>query len=91
MLPFLKHRQEAVADSDDMLDNRLNRKPDDDAEYDMFDAVAHDLMTGIKKDDFRMVRGALSSLWDHFKAQDEYQDREMEEQAKMVGQARVGP
>lgn len=76
MLPFLKNRQEAVADSDDMLDNRLVRKPDTD-DYDMFDAVAHDLMTGIKKDDFKMVRGALSSLWDHFKAQDEDQDRAM--------------
>ncbi len=74
MLPFLKNRDDGVGVGP--VETR-ERKPDEDPEYGMLDAVAEDLLEAVKKGDVELVKAALVSLCQHIQEQDAEQDQSM--------------
>lgn len=76
MLPFLKNRDDGAAS---MPMETKERSPDEDASYDMLDAVAEDLLMAIEKKDKSLLKSALSALCDHLQDMDSQQDQSMME------------
>ncbi len=73
MLPFLKNRDDdgvGVGPSES-----IKRKPDEDKEMDMLDAVCQDMLLAIDKHDKALLKSALSSLCQHIQYLDEEQDQ----------------
>ncbi len=73
-LPFLKNRDDGVGVGPV---EAIERKPDEEGDYDMLDAVAEDMMAAFKSGDVKALKEALEALVDHVKAQDVVQDEEM--------------
>ena len=71
MLPFLKHKQEAIAGGPD---DEIMRKPDEEEDYEMLDAIAEDILTAVSKKDVKLLKEALTSLVEHIKEEDKEQD-----------------
>lgn len=63
MLPFLKDKKEGSMSSSAVPD-KVQRKPDEDAEYDTFHAVAEDLINAIKAHDVPGCAEALRAAFD---------------------------
>lgn len=76
MIPFLKKKQEASVSMGP--DETQMRKPDDDMNFEMLDAVAEDMMEAFHKKDSRLLKMALEALVDHIKSEDEIQDQSLE-------------
>ncbi len=74
MLPFLKNRDDGVGVGPV---ETITRTPDDDAGFDMLDAVAEDILMAVANKDKLMLKGALESLVSHIQDQDVEQDEEM--------------
>lgn len=72
MLPFLKRKQEASYS--ESVDDEVTRKPDNEPEYDMLDAIAEDMLAAVSKKDVNLLKDALRSLLDHARAEDYEQD-----------------
>lgn len=72
MLPFLKNRDDGAGVGPI---ETVERKPDEDSEFDMIDAIAEDLLKAIEKKDVSMVKEALASLVQHIQDQDADQDQ----------------
>lgn len=62
MLPFRKNQDDGVGVGPV---ETLERKPDDDAEYAMLDAVAEDMMAAFKSGDVKALKEALEALCEH--------------------------
>ncbi len=75
MIPFLKTKQEAGVS---MPDEVKMRKPDEEGGFDMLDAIVEDMLLAFEKKDKSLLYGALESLIDHIKEEDEIQDAGME-------------
>ncbi len=75
MLPFLKNRDDSAASGPI---ESIERKSDEDAEYDMLDAIAEDLMAAMQKKDKGLLKEALQALIDHVQSADEIQDADVE-------------
>ena len=71
MLPFLKHKQEAIAGGPD---DEIMRKPDEEEEYEMLDAIAEDILAAVGKKDVKLLKEALTSLVEHIKEDDRIED-----------------
>lgn len=76
MLPFLKNRDEGGMSGPAEV---VERKPDDDGEYDMLDAIAEDLLSAVEKKDKSLLKSALSALCEHLQSMDSQQDQSMME------------
>lgn len=74
MLPFLKNREEGGMSGPI---ESVERKPDEDAAYDMLDAVAEDFLLAIEKKDKKLLKEALSALCEHLQDTDEKQDQSL--------------
>ena len=74
MLPFLKNRQEGGAAA---AVETKERKPDEPSEYDMFDAVAEDILLAVEKKDKSLLKDALSAFADHLQDMDQEQDQQL--------------
>lgn len=61
MLPFLKHSKEA---SVSIPAEPVKRKPDDEAEYDMLESAAEDLISAIHSKDVKAVCSALKAAFE---------------------------
>lgn len=67
MLPFLKYRDDGVAQGPV---ETIERKPDEDKELDMLEAVASDFLQAVEKKDTKLLAAALSALCDHISSMD---------------------
>lgn len=77
MIPFLKHKKEAAMSGPDEV---LERKPDEDKEFDLLDAVVSDMMEAFEKKDKGLLKYALEALMEHMEEVDEIQDEELLEE-----------
>lgn len=77
-LPYLKNRDDGVGVGPI---ETLERKPDEDQDFDMLDAVAEDMMDAFKKSDKKALKEALQAFVDHIQTADEAQDAAMAPQA----------
>ena len=73
MLPFLKNKDDGVGQGPV---ETVERKPDDDSDYALLDAVAEDILKAIEKKDAKGLKSALSSLCDYIQDQDTEQDEQ---------------
>jgi tRNA A37 N6-isopentenylltransferase MiaA len=73
MLPYLKNRDDGVGQGPV---ESIQRKHDEDAGFDMLDAVAEDLMDAIERKDKKRLRAALEAFADHIQSTDEVQDQQ---------------
>lgn len=74
MLPFLKDRHEGSMSSPV---ESIKREPDEGSEsFEMLDAVVDDMLEAVKKNDKRLLKGALEALIEHIQSADEIQDQE---------------
>jgi hypothetical protein len=55
----------------------LKRKPDEEPDYEMLDAVAEDILHAVETKDARLLKEALSSLIDHIQDLDEVADKQL--------------
>ncbi len=76
MLPFLKNRDDGVGSGPI---ESVERKPDEDKDYDMLDAVAEDLLLAVDKNDKKLLKDALGALCQHIRDMDQEQDEGMGE------------
>lgn len=74
MLPFLKYRDDGVGQGPV---ETVERKPDEDKELDMLDAVASDFLQAFEKKDKKLLKEALSAFRDHILEEDKEQDQSM--------------
>lgn len=75
MLPFLKNRDDGVAQGPV---ETIRRKPDEgEDDYSMLDAVAEDILAAIERKDKKLLKEALSALVEHIESSDEDQDEQM--------------
>lgn len=75
MIPFLKNKREASMAT---VDETKMRKPDEDAEFDLIDAVVEDMLEAVHKKDKRLLKAALEALIHHIQAEDELEDAHAE-------------
>jgi len=76
MIPFLKKKQEAsISEGPDEV---KIRKPDEEAEFGLLDAVVEDILEAIQSKDKGLLKSALAALIDHIKEEDEIQDESLE-------------
>ena len=69
MLPFLKHNQDAAASGP--ID-KMERKPDEGAEYDVLESAAEDLIHAVHSKDVKAATAALRAAIDlHFQSNEE--------------------
>lgn len=61
MIPFLKHKKEA---SVSMPADKIERKPDEGAEYDPVEAAAEDLCKAIKAEDYKAAAAAIRAAFE---------------------------
>lgn len=71
-LPFLKRNKEASMSAPI---ESMERKPDQEQDFSMLDAVADDLMEAVKTDNKQLLKDALESLVAHIQSMDEDQDQ----------------
>ncbi len=76
MLPFLKNRDDGVGSGPI---ESVERKPDEDKDYDMLDAVVEDLLLAIDKHDKKLLKEALTALCQHIQDMDQEQDQSIGE------------
>lgn len=76
MLPFLKDRHEGAMSGPV---ESIKRDPDEEQDYEMLDAICHDMMEAFEKKDKKLLKATLEALLEHIKEQDEIQDDSMEE------------
>ena len=74
MLPWLKRNTDASASAPI---EKVERKPDQESDFSMLDAVATDMLAALKADDHKALVQALESLVTHIQTQDEEQDKEV--------------
>ncbi len=74
MIPFLKDRHEGGASGS--VDQTLRRDPDEDASFEMIDAIVEDMLEAFQKKDKKLLKGALEALVEHIQDQDQAQDVE---------------
>ncbi len=72
MIPFLKKKQEAAISTP--VDEVKMRKPDEDAEFELLDVIAEDLMDAIEHRNVNALKQCLLALVEHIKEEDEIQD-----------------
>lgn len=72
-LPYLKNRDDGLGVGPI---EKIERKPDEEADFDMLDAVAEDMMDAFKKSDKKGLKMALEALVDHIQMADQAQDAE---------------
>jgi len=72
MLPFLKNKDDASMGSED--EPTKKRKPDNEEEFGMLDAIAEDLLSAFEKKDKGMLKSALEALCEYVREEDEEQD-----------------
>ena len=73
MLPFLKNKDEGGTSAPV---SSVKRKPDEDASFDMLDAVAEDMLAAYEKKDKERLKAALGALCDYIRMEDIEQDQE---------------
>ena len=73
MLPFLKHSQDA---SVSMPSDTITRKPDEEKEYDVFEACAEDLINAIHSKDVKGVAEALKAAFELADSEPHYEGQE---------------
>lgn len=74
MIPFLKNKQEPAISGP--VDEIKTRKSDEDAEFDLINVIAEDIMESIDRRNVRGLKECLQALIDHIKYEDEIQDHE---------------
>lgn len=72
MLPFLKHKQDGSMSAPV---EKMERKPDEEAEYDPMESAAEDLMHAVHSKDIKGIAAALRASHDLHNSQfdEEYQ------------------
>ncbi len=73
MLPFRKNQDDGVGVGPIAT---IERKPDEDKEFDMVDAVAEDILMAVEKKDKALLKEALGALVSHIQDLDQEQDTE---------------
>ena len=73
MLPFLKNNNEGAASGPPEPEVREH-----DEDFDMFDAIAEDILQAIEKKDKGILKSALAAFADHLRDMDEQQDEGIE-------------